>query len=90
MYDTSMETEVHHYSSSGPTYETIDTIEGLGQNYSVLEQCKESSKESLKTMTEDIKGQYNHVLESGEHEGVTGRVCDYEVPVSGKSQGQAN
>ena len=39
LYDTN--TEEHNYSSSGPTYELIDTIERTGQTYSVLEQCQE-------------------------------------------------
>ena len=84
-----MEIEVHNYSSSGPTYETVDTIEVLRQTYSVLE-CQESSTVQSMTATEDEE-HYYRVLESGECEGdhVTGEACDYEVPVSGQIQSQA-
>ena len=82
VYDTNMET--HDYSSSGPTYELVDTNEGAGQTYSVLEQCQESNNNQLKTTTEDEECNY-HVLGSEESEGVTGGACDYEVPVSGQT-----
>ena len=84
VYDSNMET--HNYSSSGPTYELVDTNEGAGQTYSVLEQCEEntSSTKPSKTTTEDEE-HYYHVLESGECEGATEGVCDYEVPVSGQT-----
>ena len=82
MYDANMET--HNYSSSGPTYELVDTSEGVGHNYSVLEQCGERRSNSAKTMTEN-REHYYHVLESGGGEGVTGGVCAYEVPVSGQT-----
>ena len=82
VYDSNMET--YNYSSSGPTYELVDTNEGAGQTYSVLEQCEESNNNQSKMTTEDDE-HYYHVLESGEGEGVTGGVCDYEVPVSGQT-----
>ena len=82
VYDSNMET--HNYSSSGPTYELVDTNKEEGQTYSVLEQCKENSTKPAKTTSENEE-HYYHVLESGECEGVTGGVCDYEVPVSGQT-----
>ena len=87
-------TDTHNYSSSGPTYELIDTLEGTGQTYSVLEQCQENRTKPSKTATEDEDHDYHlqgsGELESGtsmmgECEGVTGRACDYEVPVSGQT-----
>ena len=81
VYDSNMET--HNYSSSGPTYELVDTNEGVGQTYSVLEQCQESRAKPSKTITEDEE-HYYHVLGSRECEGVTGG-GDYEVPVSGQT-----
>ena len=88
VYDSNMET--HNYSSSGPTYELVDTIEGAGQTYSVLDIA-------TKTMTKDEE-HYYHVLESGECEGVTvggcegvtGGACDYEVPVSGQTNSRVD
>ena len=78
MYDSNMET--HNYSSSGPTYELVDTSAGAGLTYSTLEQCEESSQKPA-----EHEQHYYHVLESGESEGVTGGGCDYEVPVSGQT-----
>ena len=80
VYDSNMET--HDYSSSGPTYELIDTIERVGQTYSALEQCGESRTKPSKTTTEDEE--HYEVLDSGECEGVTGEGgnCSHEVPRS--------
>ena len=82
VYDSNMET--HNYSSSGPTYELVDTNEGAGQTYSVLEQCQENRAKPSKT-TEEDEEHYYHVLESGESEGAARGDCDYEVPVSGQT-----
>ena len=82
VYDSNM--VAPNYSSSGPTYELVDTNEGAGQTYSALEQSGERRSELAKTSTEDEEHHY-HVLESGECEGVTRGVCDYEVPVSGQT-----
>ena len=82
VYASNMET--HNYSSNGPTYELVDTNEGAGQTYSVLEQYQESNNNQLKLTTEDEECNY-HVLGSEECEGVTGGACDYEVPVSGQT-----
>ena len=78
MYDSNMETP--NYSSSGPTYELVDTSAGAGLTYSTLEQCEESSQKAAEN-----EQHYYHVLESGESEGVAEDVCDYEVPVSGQT-----
>ena len=59
MYDTNMETI--NYSSSGPTYELVDTNEGAGQTYSAQDQI---SCVVAKTTTEN-KEQHYHILESG-------------------------
>ena len=84
VYDSNMET--HNYSSSGPTYELVDTSEGVGQTYSVLEQCGERRSELAKTrLSTDDEEHHYQVLEPEESEGVTGGVCDYEVPVSGQT-----
>ena len=80
-----------NYSSSGPTYELVDTIEGAGQMSSVLEQRGERGEEEgtvLKTMAEDEE-HYYHVLESGEPESVSGEPCDYEVSVTHSSTTKA-
>ena len=86
VYDTNMDT--YNYSSSGPTYELVDTNKGVGLTYSALAQSGESSAKAR----ENEEHNY-HVLEPGENEGVvvgesegvTGGVCDYEVPVSGQT-----
>ena len=74
--------ETHNYSSSGPTYELVDTNEGAGPIYSVLEQHQESRTVMANTTTEVEEGP-NHALESDE--GATGGACDYEVPVPGQT-----
>ena len=74
MYDTN--TEAHNYSSSGPTYELIDSNKKAEQIYDLLEQCKEA-----KTTTGDEENFY-HVLESGGH--------DYEVPMTGPMSQQTH
>ena len=81
----------HNYSSSGPTYELVDNIEGAGQISSVLEQHGERGEEEgtvSKTTAEDEE-HYYHVLESGEPDSVTGEACDYEVPVTHNSTTKA-
>ena len=75
VYDSNMET--HNYSSSGPTYELVDTNKGT---YSALEQCGESRTKQSKTTTKDEE--HYEVLESGKCEGVTqgGGNRSHEVP----------
>ena len=74
--------ETHNYSSSGPTYELVDTSNGMGHSYAVLEQSNgtASHDQNIKSSMDDKEHHY-HVLEC---EGVTGGRCDYEVPVSGQ------
>ena len=79
--------ETHNYSSSGPTYELVDTNEGAGQTYSALEQCQENRAKPAKT-TEENEEHYYHVLESGECEGVTQGGGNHKVSVSGQTHGQ--
>ena len=86
VYDTNMDT--YNYSSSGPTYELVDTNNGAGLTYSALEKSGEGSHKAIEN-----EEHYYHVLESGKNEGmavggsegVTEGVCDYEVPVSGQT-----
>ena len=88
MYDINMETI--NYSSSGPTYELVDTDMGAGQTHSVLEQSNGRSSNTANTLTTEDEGHHYHVLESGGFGGVPEgwcggvpvEACDYEVPVS--------
>ena len=80
--------EAHNYSSCGPTYELVDTGNGMGHSYAVLEQSNgnaghEQNVKSAKTSMDDKEHHY-HVLE---RVGVAMGGGDYEVPVPGKTHG---
>ena len=79
VYDASM--VAPNYSSSGPTYELVDTNEGAGQTYSAPEQSQESRPKPAKTTTEDEE-HYYHILDTGEQEVVTEGGDNYKGSVS--------
>ena len=91
--DANMNPDVHNYSSSGPTYELVDTNKGSSQIYAIPELSKEkaSGKGNAGAATED-EGHYYHVLEGVVYEDVqydcegTERVGDAESQRPIKSQ----
>ena len=77
MYDTNM--EAINNSSSGPTYELVETNNGTWQMISVnLEQSQENATNSANTHTLDEE-HYYHALESGGHECVPEGGCVHEA-----------